>query len=412
MSSTEVRAPAHIVDFIQESVRKGVDAGVLLQRCSATSYHGRHVEVEGRPLLNFGGCSYLGLDQRDELKDATIEATRRFGTQFSFSRAYLESPLYSALEETLAELTGYDVLVTASTSLGHLSTLPVVIDQHDSVLVDRSAHASLHMGLAVLKGVHIEALPHNDADALESAIVRLTPNSRRIWYVLDGLYSMLGDFAPYEALEVLLDKYPHLHLYVDDAHATSWLGAHGRGSALEQHLDHDRVLVALSLNKAFSAAGGAVVFPNRALCQRVRECGGPMLFSGPIQPPLLGAALASAKLHLKPEFVELQHDLHDRIDAMNAECARLGIPLANHERTPIFFVRCGPIEDTLRLLHALRDAGFFACAGMFPAVPHSKSGPRFTVSTHNTYADIRAFADALATLARAQNVHFVDTASH
>jgi 7-keto-8-aminopelargonate synthetase-like enzyme len=223
---------------------------------------------------------------------------------------------------------------------------------------------------------------------------------------------MLGDFAPYDALHFLLDKYPQLHLYVDDAHATSWLGPHGRGSALSQLADCDRMLVALSLNKAFSAAGGAIVYPNRAMRQRVRECGGPMLFSGPIQPPLLGAALAAAKLHMEPEFAELQHDLTDRIDAVNSLCDRLGIPLVNHEPSPIFFVRCGPVEDTFRLLHALREAGFFACAGMFPAVPHNKSGPRFTVSTHNTYADIHDFLDAFATLARSQNVHFLDSVSH
>jgi 7-keto-8-aminopelargonate synthetase-like enzyme len=412
MSSTEVRAPAHIVDFIQDSVRKGVEAGVLLQRCSADNYHGRFVDIDGHALRNFGGCSYLGLDQRHELKDATIEATHRYGTQFSFSRAYLESPLYQELETALGEITEREVLVAASTSLGHLATLPVVIDRSDSVIVDRSAHASLHMALAVLKDIHIEALPHNDLNAVEAAIVRLTPGSRRIWYVLDGLYSMLGDFAPYDTLRFLLDKYPQLHLYVDDAHATSWLGTHGRGSALEQLADCDRMLVALSLNKAFSAAGGAIVYPNHAMRQRVRECGGPMLFSGPIQPPLLGAALASAKLHMESEFTELQHDLHDRIDAVNSLCDRLGIPLVNHEPSPIFFVRCGPVEDTFRLLHALREAGFFACAGMFPAVPHNKSGPRFTVSTHNTYADIHDFLDAFATLARSQNVHFLDSVRH
>ncbi len=68
---------------------------------------------------------------------------------------------------------------------------------------------------------------------------------------------MRGDFAPYAELRALLDRYPQLYLYVDDAHATSWYGKHGRGAALMELGTHERVVVALSLNKAFSAAGGA-----------------------------------------------------------------------------------------------------------------------------------------------------------
>ena len=133
-----------------------------------------------------------------------------------------------------------------------------------------------------------------------------------------------------------------------------------------------------------------------------------MLFSGPVQPPMLGAAVASAKLHLEPAFADLQQQLMVRIDMVNELCDRAGIPLVNHERSPIFFVRCGPVEDTFRLLGALREHGFFACLGMFPAVPENKSGVRFTVSVLNTYGDIRAFVDALATLARTSDVHFLD----
>jgi len=412
MPRTEVRAPAHHVESIQDSVRKGVDAGVLLQRSTDDVYNGRFVDIEGHPLRNFGGCSYLGLDQRAELREGAIDATRRFGTQFSFSRAYLESPLYHALEEQLSELTERPVLVSPTTSLGHLATLPTLITPRDAVLVDRSAHASIHMALAVLKGVHIEALRHNDMAELDAAITRLSTRAARVWYVVDGLYSMHGDFAPYDELQGLLDKHPQLSLYVDDAHATSWLGKHGRGSALEHFPNCDRLLVALSLNKAFSAAGGAIVYPNAEMRQQVRECGGPMLFSGPVQPPMLGAALASAKLHMAPEFDALQQQLMERIDLMNTLCEHAGIPLVSRERSPIFFVRCGPLEDTFRLLHGLREAGFFACVGMFPAVPHDKSGPRFTVSTHNTREDVHAFVDALTTLARTSDVKFLDATVH
>jgi hypothetical protein len=42
-----------------------------------------------------------------------------------------------------------------------------------------------------------------------------------------------------------------------------------------------------------------------------------MIFSGPIQPPMLGAAIASARIHLSPEIVQLQKELQERISLCN-----------------------------------------------------------------------------------------------
>jgi 7-keto-8-aminopelargonate synthetase-like enzyme len=225
-------------------------------------------------------------------------------------------------------------------------------------------------------------------DLLEEAIVRLSKTHDRIWYVLDGLYSMLGDFAPMKAIAALLDKYPQLHVYIDDAHSTSWIGERGHGHALDQLADRSRVVVALSLNKAFGAGGGALVFATAEDRLRVRHCGGPMLFSGPLQPPLLGAALASAKLHLSPEFADLQQGLTRRIDHAHELSDKLGVPFSVVDRTPVVFIRCGPAGVTFELAKALRNEGVYACISVYPAVPMDQSGLRFTLSLHNTFEDI------------------------
>ena len=74
------------------------------------------------------------------------------------------------------------------------------------------------------------------------------------------------------------------------------------------------MIAACSLNKSFAAAGGAIVFPDAEMRRRVRTAGGPMIFSGPIQPPLLGAAIQSAKIHLSDELPVLQAALRERIE--------------------------------------------------------------------------------------------------
>jgi 7-keto-8-aminopelargonate synthetase-like enzyme len=393
-------APAHLVPLIDESSAMAARAGVILQTADSTEYSARHVEIRGARLLNFGSCSYLDLEQRAELKDGAIEATRRYGTQFPFPRTYLQSPLYQRLESALEKMTGGYALVAPSTTLAHIAALPVLVEPGDALVIDQFAHASLHTAMALLRGVPIEHVRHNRVENARRKIAKLAKSHRRVWYVADGLYSMLGDFAPLPEIEALLAEFPQLWAYIDDAHSTSWLGRNGRGYALERLADRSRVVVTLSLNKAFASGGGALVLPDDELRSKIRRCGGPMMFSGPMQPPMLGAAAASAELHLTPEFESLQANLRERIDLVVSTARTLELPLASDDRTPIFFVRCGASSAAFGLARTLQSGGVYACASAFPAVPQNQAGIRFTVSLHNTPEDVRLFLGLLATEVR------------
>ena len=188
----------------------------------------------------------------------------RYGTQFSSSRGYLSSPQYSELEALLGEMFGGHVLVTPTTSLGHLSVLPVLVESGDAVLLDHQVHASVQMAANQLrvKGTTVDLIRHNNMERLEAMIDRLVQGHDRIWYMADGVYSMFADLAPFAELRELLDRHPNLWLYVDDSHGVGWAGKHGRGPALDVLGGHPRVIAACSLNKSFACAGGAIVFPD------------------------------------------------------------------------------------------------------------------------------------------------------
>lgn len=373
-------------------VAEAYDAGVIMNRSAVRV--GRDCEVDGRRMRSFGSCSYLALDAHPALVRGVCDAVVAYGTQVSLSRAYLESPLYEQLEHALQAMTGGHVLVGPSTSLCHLAALPVLVEDDDAVFVDQFAHASLHTATDLLHSNPVEIIRHNQIGALRAQLQAL-PDGARAWYVVDGVYSMLGDHAPYEALKVLLADFPGLHLYVDDAHAVSWTGEHGRGSALTALGHHERVVVALSLNKAFAAAGGALVLPSAEQRTLVRRCGGPMLFSGPIQPPMLGAALASARVHLSDELPPLQQALGRKISLMSGLLRAAGIPIVTDEHTPIFLVQFDATATALRVTQELREEGFYCCPSLFPAVPINKPSVRFTVSLHNEDEDIAALVAAL-----------------
>lgn len=388
--------PRYSVGPAEQSVADAVDAGVIMHTVDDVDYDGRHVHIEGAKLLNFGCCSYLNLELREELREGAIEAVRRFGTQFSSSRSYLQLSLYEPLEAALEAMTGGYALVAPTTTLAHIAALPMVTEPGDALIIDKSAHTSLHTAVGLLRQITLSALPHSRMDLLEEEVARLSKTHQRVWYVIDGLYSMLGDFAPIDEIERLLEAYPKLHLYVDDAHSTSWTGKTGRGFALDRLRDWSRTVVALGFAKAFAVGGAALVFPTNEEKMRVRRVGGPMMFSGPLQPPLLGAALASARLQLRPEFADLQRELGARIDHTISVGRELGIPFASTDRTPIFFVKFGASDVAFDVVRRLREQGVYVCVSAFPAVPKNQAGLRFTISLHNSFGDIDHLLDVMS----------------
>ena len=311
----------------------------------------------------------------------------------------MSSPQYAELEALLDQLFGGHALVVPTTSLGHLATLPVLVESTDAVLLDHQVHASVQMAANQLrvKGATVELIRHNNMERLEAMIARLAPKHSRIWYMADGVYSMFADLAPFAELRELLDRHPQLQLYVDDSHGVGWAGKHGRGPALDALGGHPRVIAACSLNKSFAAAGGAIVFPDPELRRRVRTAGGPMIFSGPIQPPLLGAAIAVGQ---DPPLGRAAARCRRRCASASSCFTDLAdefcLPLASRDVTPIRYVPLGlpaVAQDVVRQL--LADGQYTNYAG-FPAVPMKHAGVRATLTLHHTLDDVRALVERLA----------------
>ena len=120
-----------------------------------------------------------------------------------------------------------------------------------------------------------------------------------------------------------------------------------------------------------------------------------MIFSGPIAPAGLGAGLASAELHLTPEFENLQAELHERMKVARDALNHAGLPLATEGETPIMVLHYDSAQAARAVVAALRKRGFFACVSTFPAVPINKPSLRFTISRHNSIADVRSMIDNL-----------------
>jgi 7-keto-8-aminopelargonate synthetase-like enzyme len=384
--------------LLDEMLTGAAQRGLLLRTPDDVPLDGREIRFAGRELINFGSCSYLGLEHDPRMREAVCEAVMRYGTQFSSSRTYLSAPPYPELERLLEQLFGGFVLVVSSTSLGHVAALPVLVGSSDAVVLDQHVHHSVQTAVDLLRpqGTTVEVIRHSRLDQLEAAIERLGRSHRRVWYLADGVYSMFADLAPFADLIELLDRHEQLHLYIDDSHGVGWSGRHGRGPALEQIGSHERLIVAASLNKSFSAAGAALIFPTAELRRRVRTLGGPMIFSGPIQPPMLGAAIASARIHLSEEIESHQAELRERIQLCTHLLQEFCLPLACDQLTPIRYLTLGLPTVAQDVAERLLEDGFHVNLAIFPAVPMKQSGVRFTLTRHQRPDDIRALVHALA----------------
>jgi 7-keto-8-aminopelargonate synthetase-like enzyme len=393
--SAEAPPPRQRVAY--DAIREAVRRGLCHLHAEDERLSGRHVTVAGRRHLNFGSCSYVGLETDPRLKEAACEAVNRYGVQFASSRAYVSSPQYAEFEGLIEAMFEAPVVVAQTTSLAHLAALPILVGSEDAVICDQLVHSSVQAVLPTLRagGTLCRLVRHSRMDRLEEQIVALSQRHRRVFYLADGIYSMHGDLAPVAALRELLARHERLHLYLDDAHGMSWTGKHGRGYVLGGAGIAERMVVAVSLAKAFSASGGALIFPDRETARLVRTCGSTMIFSGPLQPALLGAGIASARIHLSGEIYERQHRLRERIGLFNALAAECGIPLASSAETPIRFVTVGAEEATYRLATALMGEGYFANIAVFPAVSQGRAGLRVALTVHQTLEDVRGLMAAI-----------------
>jgi 7-keto-8-aminopelargonate synthetase-like enzyme len=377
----------------------GLDGGVIRIRVDDQASTGDTITVSGKPLVNFGSCAYLGLNVDPRLKQGAIEAIQRYGPVFSSSAAYTSVDLYTLLEDDLTRIfgTGHVVLPT-TTTLGHLAALPVLVSPDDIVLIDAQSHASVHLATDVLRGrgVPIVDLPHNDMGALEKAIEEANDGGPcRIWYLADGIYSMYGDVAPIHEIADLIERYPSLHVYLDDAHGFGWRGKHGRGYVLDEIPLHERMVIAVSLAKSFGTGGAALLFADAETARRVLLTGGTLTFSGPIHPAELGAAVAAAKIHLSEEHAERQARLIRQIDFVHDLLVDHGLPAVALDRTPIWYIRTVRLDLAIELTKRLMKDGFYVNPAAFPAVPRGYGGIRFTHTLYQTDDQIVSLIESM-----------------
>lgn len=351
-------------------------------------------QIDGKSFDNFASYNYLGLNGHPAVDKAAKEAIDTYGTSVSASRIVAgERPVHRKLEEALARVHGVEAaIVMVSGHATNVTTIGHLMHKGDLILTDTLVHNSIAEG-ARLSGATRINFPHDDLDALETLLMANRHKFENVLIIVEGLYSMDGDFPDLKRVIKLKQSYD-AWLLVDEAHSIGVMGKTGRGIAEHYGIDPQEVEMWMgTLSKSFSSCGGYIA-GSRALCEYLKVTAPGFVFSVGLSPALAGAALASIDLmEQEPKRV---HKLQEngQLFIKKARAAGLDVgPSAGYSVVPVIV---GDSVGAAVLSNRLLERGINALPIIFPAVPEKSARIRFFITSEHTAEQIERAVEITA----------------
>lgn len=351
--------------------------------------------IAGRKLVNFSSYNYLGSSGAPEVTAAAKAAVERFGTSVSASRVVSgEKTIHRELEAAIASFIGAeDAIVyvgghsTNETTIGHL------MKPGDLILHDELAHNSIIQGCR-LSAAQRRPFPHNDHEACEEMLRRMRGDYKRALVVVEGVYSMDGDYPDLRRFVELKERHRAL-LFVDEAHSIGTMGPTGRGIVEHFGLEAREVDILMgTLSKAFGSCGGYVA-GSRDLVRYLKYTAPGFVYSVGLSPANTAAALAAIRrLENDPSIVR-KCIANSSLFLELAKAAGLDTGTSNN--TPVVPVIIGNSLVALKLSRRLHALGFNVQPILHPAVEEKAARLRFFITSEHGEEQIR---EAVAITAR------------
>ena len=261
------------------------------------------VLISGKKVLMFGSNAYLGLTNHPKVKEAAIEAIKKYGTGCAGSR-FLNGTLdlHLQLEKRLAEFVGKEDAIVYSTGFQvNLGVVSCITGREDYILWDELDHASIIEGHRLSFSTKLK-FKHNDMDSLEKQLQKCEPDKVKL-IVIDGVFSMEGDVAKLPEIVALAKKY-NASVMVDEAHGIGVFGDHGRGTCNHFGVTNDVDLIMGTFSKSFASIGGFIA-ADSSIINWLRHNARTYIFSASNTPAATASALEA--LHIiqdEPERLE------------------------------------------------------------------------------------------------------------
>src|SRR5437763_2395571 len=351
---------------------------------------------DGKHVINLASNNYLGLTTHPKLREAAIEATKKYGVGPGAVRTIAGTmKLHMELEEKIARFKNVEASVVLQSGFAaNAGTVSAILGKEDFIISDELNHASIIDG-ARLSRAKILVFRHKDTAHAEEQLASVKDQPGQKLLISDGVFSMDGDIGPLPALCDLAEKYGAI-MMVDDAHSSGVLGRNGRGT-IDHFKVHGRVDIQVgTLSKAIGALGGYVC-GTRELIDFLYHRARPFLFSTSHPPSVAATCIAAFEvLESEPELIER---LWENTRFFKKELGNLGFNIGGQNtpasETPITPIIVGEGRLAMEFSRELFKEGVFAPGIAFPTVAEGKARLRTIMSATHTRDELEQALSAL-----------------
>ncbi len=379
--------------------QKAKAAGIYPYFRKIESEQDTEVIINGKKVLMFGSNSYMGLTNHPKVKEAAIEATKKYGTGLAGS-PFLNGTLdiHKELEQKLAAFVGKeDAMLYSSGFEVNLGVVSTLTGRNDSIILDEQDHASIIEGrrLSFSKALKYK---HNDMVSLEEQLRKCSPEEIKL-IVTDGVFSMEGDVANLPEIVRLAKQY-NATVMVDEAHSIGVFGRQGRGTCDHFGVTDDVDLIMGTFSKSFASLGGFIAC-DKTITNFLRHHSRSYIFTASITPASTAAASAALDIMMnEPERMEhLWEITHYALDGFR----NMGCEIGNTS-TPIIPLYIRDNNLTFMITKELSDEGIFVNPVVSPAVAPHDTLIRFSLMATHTKEQVTIALETIQKIFRKYNL--------
>src|SRR6478609_4258495 len=320
------------------------------------------VRVGRRKVLMFGSNDYLDLITHPKVKEAAVQAIKKYGSGCSGSRLLNGTlDVHVKLEADLAAFVHKEAAIIFGTGFqANYATLSALTEKGDAMICDHNLHASLVEG-ALRSPARTVRFRHNDMEHFERCLENCPPEEK-IFIVSEGVFSMEGDIADLPGISKLA-KFYGARVYVDEAHGIGVLGPTGAGAAEHLGVLDDVDIVMGTFSKSLASVGGFIA-GERAVVDYLKHTARPFVFSASL--PAASVAAVAAALQIMRKEPERRLRLLRIAQLLREELRARGFNVLPGE-TAIVPVVIQEELDLCRLCKALLEEGIYINPVLRPA---------------------------------------------
>ena len=371
------------------------DAGLFKEERFIHSLQDADIEVEfpagasPASVINLCANNYLGLSSHPAVIAAAHEGLEHRGYGMSSVRFICGTQdIHRELERKLTTFLGTeDTLLFPSCMDANAGVFEAVLNEQDVMIADRLVHASIVDGMRLCKAMQ-DTYKHADMGHLEEKLIEHQDKRFRL-IITDGVFSMDGDLAPLDQIVALAEKHNAM-VFVDDSHASGYIGKTGRGTHEHFGVLGKIDIITTTLGKALGGASGGCVSGRTELVEMCRQRARPYLFSNTVAPVIVSGALKVL------ELVSASTERRDKLEANTIYWRKLltdagfDIKKGSSSIVPVMLYNAKLAQDVARDLFA---EGIYVVGFFFPVVAKGQARIRTQLSAaHETHHLDRAIA--------------------